>query len=115
VDEGRAVVNVERLLHRSPQPLDDRDAALLADRSLVVITAELLQGAGKGVSLELPSLVRQEVPRCAVSGDGFVEQHRDLLGGRLAHEESLGEPSSRVDVDERGEVGGQGSRSVGKR
>ena len=56
-DERGAVVSVERLLHRSPLPLDDRDAALLADRPLAAIAPELLQGAGKGVSRELASLV----------------------------------------------------------
>jgi hypothetical protein len=42
-DQRRAVLDLERFLDRLPQPLDDRDAALLPHRPHTVIAADLIQ------------------------------------------------------------------------
>jgi antitoxin (DNA-binding transcriptional repressor) of toxin-antitoxin stability system len=54
-DQRRAVLDPERLLDRLPQPLEDRDAALLPHRPHTVIAADLIQSSLEGLSGELPS------------------------------------------------------------
>ena len=108
--EAAVEPELEEVLEAEPQPLDERDGAMSADRAEASFHAVAGDGRLEGLAGEAGAFVGHEVregevgvePPCA--GDGFIEDGGHLLARRLVREQAPGEGEAGEDVDDDGEA-----------